>query len=89
MEIFVVAGNVLPDPGIFQWTKEERNERINFLIHFMENSLNVPEGSFSFYKSLMGFAFHNVPEGIYGIRCFQDNNNNGKLDKDFFSPSEP
>lgn len=55
MEIFVAAGNVLFDPGIFQWKKEERNERINFLIKFMERSLNVPGGSLSFYKRLMGY----------------------------------
>ncbi len=56
MEIFVTAGNVLFDPGIFQWDKEERNERINFLICFMEKSLNVPEGTLNFYKKLMGFV---------------------------------
>lgn len=56
MEIFVVAGNVLFDPGIFQWEKEELNERINFLIEFMEKSLNVPKGAFLFYKKLMGFT---------------------------------
>lgn len=56
MEIFVTAGNVLFDPGIFQWDREERNERIDFLICFMEKSLNVPEGTLNFYKKLMGFA---------------------------------
>jgi AcrR family transcriptional regulator len=55
MELFVAAGNVLFDPGIFQWKKEERNERISFLIKFMESSLNVPGGSLSFYKRLMGY----------------------------------
>ena len=56
LEIFVAAGNVLFDPGIFQWKKEEKNERITFLIEFMEKSLNVPSGAFSFYKGLMGFV---------------------------------
>jgi len=55
MEIFVAAGNVLFDPGIFQWEKEERNERISFLIKFMERSLNLTDGSLSFYKRLMGY----------------------------------
>jgi AcrR family transcriptional regulator len=55
LEIFVAAGNVLFDPGIFQWSKNEKNERITFLIDFMEKSLNVPSGAFSFYKGLMGF----------------------------------
>lgn len=56
LEIFVAAGNVLFDPGIFQWSKNEKNERITFLINFMEKSLNVPSGAFSFYKGLMGFV---------------------------------
>ncbi|MCK5096926.1 MAG: hypothetical protein KAR45_02425, partial [Desulfobacteraceae bacterium] len=56
LEIFVAAGNVLFDPGIFQWKKQEKNERIIFLIEFMEKSLNVPSGTLSFYKGLMGFA---------------------------------
>lgn len=55
LEIFVTAANVLFDPGIFQWKKEEKNERIIFIIKFMEKSLNVQKGSFAFYKKLMGF----------------------------------
>lgn len=55
LELFVAAGNVLFDPGIFQWNKEEKNERINFFISFMEKSLNIPKGAFHFYKRLMGF----------------------------------
>ncbi len=56
MEIFLTAGNVLFDPGIFQWSREDKNERITFLIDFMEKSLKAPKGSFSFYKKLMGFT---------------------------------
>jgi len=56
LEIFVVAGNMLFDPGIFQWNQNEKNQRISFMIHFMEKSFNVPEGSFVFYKKLMGFT---------------------------------
>jgi len=54
MEIFVAAGNVLFDPGILPLSNEERNERITFLIRFMEKSLDVPDGAFEFYKELMG-----------------------------------
>ena len=35
------------------------------------------------------FRFNNVLPGEYAIRCFQDLNNNNKLDKRFFMPSEP
>ena len=55
LEIFVSAGNLLFDPGIFQWNKDEINERINFLISFMEKSFNLPQGALNFYKRLMGF----------------------------------
>jgi AcrR family transcriptional regulator len=55
MEIFVASANILFDPGIFRWKKKEMNSRILSLISFMEHSLEVPEGSLSFYKNLMGF----------------------------------
>lgn len=55
MELFTVAANMLFDPGIFTWTKEERNTRITFLISFMEESLALPCGSLDFYKKLMGY----------------------------------
>jgi uncharacterized protein (DUF2141 family) len=35
------------------------------------------------------FHFRDVPIGVYGIRCFQDTNGNGKLDQGLFGPSEP
>jgi uncharacterized protein (DUF2141 family) len=35
------------------------------------------------------YEFSNIPKGTYGIRCFQDLNGNGKLDKGLFGPSEP
>lgn len=35
------------------------------------------------------FRFNNIPKGIYGIRCFLDQNDNGRLDRSLFGPSEP
>lgn len=35
------------------------------------------------------FSFQDIPKGIYGIRCFQDTNSNGTLDKGLFGPAEP
>ena len=35
------------------------------------------------------FEFTNVAPGTYGIRCFQDTNSNGKLDRGFFGAKEP
>ena len=40
-------------------------------------------------KKNISFCFTNVKAGVYGIRCFQDLNDNGKLEKGFFGPSEP
>jgi len=56
MELFVSAANILFDPGIFQWDKKERNDRIEFFIRFMEQSFAVNKGDFSFYKDLMGYG---------------------------------
>jgi AcrR family transcriptional regulator len=54
-EMFMVAANVVFDPGIFQWNQEQRNNRIEFLIGFMEHSLDLEQGALSFYKDLMGY----------------------------------
>ncbi len=35
------------------------------------------------------YKIPNVKEGIYGIRCFQDLNNNGELDRFLIIPKEP
>jgi uncharacterized protein (DUF2141 family) len=35
------------------------------------------------------FTFHDVNDGTYGIRCFQDQNGDGKLNRGPFGPTEP
>ena len=35
------------------------------------------------------FSFENISKGEYGIKCFIDENGNGKLDKGLFGPIEP
>ena len=37
----------------------------------------------------ISYKFEDVPEGTYGIRCYQDVNVNGKLDRGLFGPTEP
>jgi hypothetical protein len=37
----------------------------------------------------ISFKFVDVSEGTYGIRCFQDVNGNGKMDRGLFGPKEP
>jgi len=40
-------------------------------------------------KKRVAYKFENVAAGVYGIRCFQDVNSNGILDKGMFGPKEP
>jgi len=40
-------------------------------------------------KGKTSFSFTNVPEGTYGISCYQDLNGNKILDKGDFGPVEP
>lgn len=35
------------------------------------------------------FKFNNIPGGEYAIKCFQDLNNNKKIDMGLFGPKEP
>ncbi len=35
------------------------------------------------------FSFSNLPEGVYALKCFQDENGNEKLDRGMFGPKEP
>jgi uncharacterized protein (DUF2141 family) len=46
-------------------------------------------GKDEFEKKKVAFKFKEIPPGTYGIRCFQDVNGNGKLDKGLFGPKEP
>ena len=40
-------------------------------------------------KGKVPFQFGSVPAGTYAIRCFQDVNENQKLDRGVFGPKEP
>ena len=40
-------------------------------------------------KKKVSFKFEGIQKGTYGIRCFQDENGNGKLGKGMFGPKEP
>ncbi|MBU1175318.1 MAG: TetR/AcrR family transcriptional regulator [Alphaproteobacteria bacterium] len=53
IEAFVVAGNVLFDPGLFRWSDEEHEARVTYLIGLMEKTRNLPAGSLGFYRGLM------------------------------------
>ena len=40
-------------------------------------------------QGFVAFNFQNIPKGMYGIRVFIDKNNNQKLDRGLFGPTEP
>lgn len=40
-------------------------------------------------QGFITYQFDKISRGTYGIRCFQDMNNNQKLDKGLFGPKEP
>ena len=40
-------------------------------------------------KDEVSFEFTDIPAGFYAIKCIQDVNGNGRLDKSFYGPKEP
>jgi uncharacterized protein (DUF2141 family) len=57
-----------------------------------ENQFKKEEPYVSFWmESIDDKIIHNInlPEGEYVVTIYQDENNNGKLDKFFFRPREP
>lgn len=55
-EIFLTAGLMLFDPGLFQWPPPARNARIEHLIAQMETALGQVPGTFAFYRRVMGHS---------------------------------
>jgi len=53
------------------------------------DSLMITPNSQDITNGYITYKFNNVKKGEYGIRCFQDMNENKKLDKGLFGPSEP
>ncbi len=52
-------------------------------------ALIIEVGPEDLEKKKTSFSFTNVPEGTYGITCFQDLNGNKMLDGSTFGPVEP
>lgn len=49
----------------------------------------ISVGSEEMEKGKVSFKFTDVPEGLYVIRGFQDENGNGELDSGLLGPKEP
>ena len=54
-----------------------------------EYSLVINEDVLDMKAKKISFIFTDIPEGVYGIRIFQDLNNNAMLDSGAFGPKEP
>jgi len=82
--VYTVKGKILlPKKGGFV-----------YLYMVDENYFHIPRSGldtlkYKADKSEITFNFKNVKSGKYAIRCFQDENDNGKLDKGLFGPTEP
>lgn len=85
---FSVSGkiNISLQKSVYIYLVDEESLKIPFT-GFMELKI-MPEKE-DLHKGFIFFEFNNVPAGIYGIRIFQDKNENGKLDKGLFGPTEP
>ncbi len=49
-EIILTVFSFLLDPGIFNWTRKQYQEKLVALADILERSLQVPKGSFSFFS---------------------------------------
>lgn len=52
-------------------------------------TIKIEQHQLSMDKGEIDFKMEQIPEGIYGIRCYLDKNRNGRLDAGLFGPSEP
>jgi len=85
---YVVEGKIykISDAPVYIFLVDEETSKIPFS---GIKKLIIKPDSQAVKTGFVRFIFNDVPEGTYGIRCFQDINNNGKLDKGIFGPSEP
>ena len=51
--------------------------------------ISIQPDSAQIERGKIRFVFSDVTPGIYGVRCFQDRNENVELDGGFFGPKEP
>jgi len=73
ISVTVIVVNALNDEGT-----------VNFAFYSEENFMKQPiySKSASVEKGKSTVVFEDVPQGFYAILCFQDENNNGRMDFD-------
>mgnify|MGYP000022830164 CR=1 FL=1 len=82
--------------GTIHKIKENEDERIFYVYLLTEETFKKPYTGIKEIKIEAGenqnpiaFEFKNVSKGTYGLRCFHDLNDNGKLDRFLTIPNEP
>jgi uncharacterized protein (DUF2141 family) len=90
-EVYRIAGEIL--------LKEIRKGGSLYVMLVTEESFKSPLRGFKkmvlkigdeeIKEERVSFEFAEIPPGTYGIRCFLDEDGNGKLNKGAFGPSEP
>ena len=82
--------------GTIHNIKENEDECIFYVYLLTEETFEKPYTGIKEVKNEAGenqnpidFEFKNVSKGTYGLRCFHDLNDNGKLDRFLAIPKEP
>jgi len=82
--------------GTIHNIKENKGERVFYVYLLTKETFKKPYTGIKKIKIEAGenqnpiaFEFKNVSKDTYGIRCFQDLNDNGKLDRFLIIPKEP
>ena len=82
--------------GTIHNIKEKEGKRVFYVYLLTEETFEKPYTGIKEIKLEAGesqnpiaFEFKNVSKDTYGIRCFQDLNDNGKLDRFLIIPQEP
>ncbi len=85
---YSVSGKVFfnEDAPIYIILVDEETAKIPFT--GIRKSLVIPN-AYEMKSGYTEFFFTDIQRGIYGIRCYQDLNKNGKLDRGIFGPTEP
>ena len=78
--------------GEIHTTAQNKGKIIIFLVD--ETSFKTPQTGIDTVVveatgKIVYFEFKTRKKGVYGIRCYHDINNNGRLDKGIFGPVEP
>jgi uncharacterized protein (DUF2141 family) len=96
--IFVPAATALAQPYTITITytgfRSDKGKLYSSLYNSPEGYPKLASSAFKLSSSKIvhgtcTIVFHDIPKGIYAIACYHDENNNGKIDRNFFgAPNE-